>query len=703
MEQNENKRLDELFNQAKNEPSKVSFKETEAKFLKSSASFSKGAKGGKLAQFSNLKTIIMISTISAVTIGATVLIYNFSAPTGAEKQEYLTDNAMDDSTLIMEEHETVVNTYLKRVEMVKADFPLALLVPSELVVNSKHAGVELVDTLKKKPSTDNNAINHIVDTSYRFPKLTYEEVKANGKRKKKMIKLLSKRMAYGYLRIPGGEMTVNKKAVKVETFDMKQTEVTNLQYKTFLFDLLIQGREDDFLIAKPDQQMWVKEYKYSFNQPMVDHYFSHAAYNEYPVVAVSRRGAEMFCEWLSSEINKTNAKKLNGLVCKMRIPTSTEWMYAASGGGTHFPYPWGGPYLRNAKGSFLANFKPMKDNYKIDGAFHTAKVSSYPPNKFELYCMSGNVAEMVDYVEENNLPGTKGGSWTSVGQELQIVDGKDRFKGKTTPSVNVGFRPVITYVKNGGGAVSYKPDITVTPPGTVKFGPGLFFDKTEITNFNWQEYVMWQVKTYGKRSQEHINALPDTLVWKSKLAYNEPYVTYYFNHPAYNNYPVVGISYEQAVDFCKWRTDRVKELYEIQQLKNKKAIYPVNFEYRLPSKLEWERMANVGYSEKMMKKIIGKYKGKSLANFRKGKGDNMGVAGDLNDNADVTAPVESYWPNALGCYNLIGNVAEMTNVKGIAKGGAWNHEEDDIAIEKDFNYAKQSAWLGFRCVFEVME
>ena len=81
----------------------------------------------------------------------------------------------------------------------------------------------------------------------------------------------------------------------------------------------------------------------------------------------------------------------------------------------------------------------------------------------------------------------------------------------------------------------------------------------------------------------------------------------------------------------------------------------------------------------------------------------MGVAGALNDNADITAPILAYWPNKLGIYNLIGNVAEMTSIKGIAKGGSWKHTEDEISVDKDFEYTESTSWLGFRCVFEVKD
>jgi gliding motility-associated lipoprotein GldJ len=97
-----------------------------------------------------------------------------------------------------------------------------------------------------------------------------------------------------------------------------------------------------------------------------------------------------------------------------------------------------------------------------------------------------------------------------------------------------------------------------------------FIDKTEVTNLHYREYLFWLSNVFpdGKSSGRSKNgmdsiawsALPDTLVWRSELAYNEPMVEYYLRHPSYNNFPVVGVSWKQATDYCIWRTDRVNEL-----------------------------------------------------------------------------------------------------------------------------------------------
>jgi len=687
MENDTNKKLNELFNKAKNEPSKVSYEETKEQFLNTLSGQNNATKGRDFTQFFNLKLIIMIASI--ITTIALVLVFkpNTTTKTVTKVKTENTSNTtllIETEQLVLKEQQQVVTEYLQKVDRLTS--------PTILLSQEKEARLLIpADSLKRyeKALVESVRITELLDTAYQFPRLTPEEIAANNKQKAKMVKQLDKLDKKQYAFIPAGTFKTDDKNWSVQAYYMQTTEVTNLEYRTFLFDLLINDHKEAFLAAKPDQSRWVKDYPYSFNKPMEEHYFSHAAYNEYPVLAISRKGAEMYCVWLTEEVNKQ--RKKGEFINDVRLPSNYEWMYAASGGKDNQPYPWGGAYLKNSKGCYLANYQPIKGNFKEDGAFHTTKVDSYIPNDYGLYCMSGNVAEMVFYENENQLPGTKGGSWTSLSADIQI-NGPDKFKGVINPSVDIGFRPVISYF-----------DKMINPPGTVRINNQMYMDETETTNFNWQEYVMWIEKTHGKTSNEYKNSLPDTTVWNSKESLNEPYVKYYYSHPAYRDYPVVGVSYEQAIAFCKWRTDRVREWFKTKELTDKKNIYPSNFEYRLPTKEEWEKAANIGYSLKTQQLLDTKHNGQVLSNLKRSAENNIGVASNLKDNTDVTAPVKSYWPNAVGCYNLIGNVAEMTNQKGIAKGGSWINSPNEISIEKEFTYTKPSVWLGFRCVAEITQ
>ena len=257
-----------------------------------------------------------------------------------------------------------------------------------------------------------------------------------------------------------------------------------------------------------------------------------------------------------------------------------------------------------------------------------------------------------------------------------------------------------------------------------------YMDQTEVSNFHWLEYLYWLSRAYdGTYPMVYKNALPDTLVWRSELGFNEKYVDYYLRHPAYRDYPVVGVTWLQANDYAKWRTDRVNEYiliregilnFDINQTdettfnteaylngkgrdesvrENITDLNPSKLigkrgrtlgerqirmsdgillpRYRLPTEAEWE-FAYYGLIGNMKgddSEVISnrriypwdghyvrqdneEFQGEMRANFRRGRGDYMGVAGNLNDGADVTAPVDHYWPNDYGLYNMAGNVAE---------------------------------------------
>ncbi|KAA8481653.1 gliding motility-associated lipoprotein GldJ [Arcticibacter tournemirensis] len=86
-----------------------------------------------------------------------------------------------------------------------------------------------------------------------------------------------------------------------------------------------------------------------------------------------------------------------------------------------------------------------------------------------------------------------------------------------------------------------------------------YMDETEVSNVDWREYLYWIQRNFPEDREYYYNSLPDTLVWRRPLSYNEPYVENYLRHPAFQDYPVVGISWEQARDYAEWRTDRVNE------------------------------------------------------------------------------------------------------------------------------------------------
>jgi gliding motility-associated lipoprotein GldK len=230
----------------------------------------------------------------------------------------------------------------------------------------------------------------------------------------------------------------------------------------------------------PDTLAWVHDFTYSFNEPMTNMYFWHPAYDNYPVVGVNWKQARAFCIWRTQFMNSYLQSQQDPFVQDFRLPTESEWEWAARGGLDLSPYPWGGPYIRNSNGCFLANYKPLRGNYVDDGGFHTVVVAHYNPNDFGLYDMAGNVAEWTsnafdesaynfahdlnqDYTYEakdTDPPVLKrkvirGGSWKDIGYYIQT--GTKTYEYQDTAKCYIGFRCVQTYLgrdKNDGPGAS---------------------------------------------------------------------------------------------------------------------------------------------------------------------------------------------------------------------------------------------------------
>ncbi|MBL8000742.1 MAG: SUMF1/EgtB/PvdO family nonheme iron enzyme [Flavobacteriales bacterium] len=235
-----------------------------------------------------------------------------------------------------------------------------------------------------------------------------------------------------YLEVPAGEAFIGGDRIPVGAFFLSCSEVTNIAYREYLADLKRIGDTATLAIAIPDTAQWNTEY--AFQEPLRLHYFSHPAYANYPVVNVSQQAAEAYCIWLAG---KLNAIASEGTSYAVRLPSRAEWVLAAQGGLGRTPYSWGGPYTRNSKGCFLANYRAEGMNGHIqvhDNAFFTAPVESYFPNGLGLYCMNGNVAE---WLQETGL--AAGGSWRDGCADIR----NESVAGVSGPAPTVGFRPLV--------------------------------------------------------------------------------------------------------------------------------------------------------------------------------------------------------------------------------------------------------------------
>ena len=215
----------------------------------------------------------------------------------------------------------------------------------------------------------------------------------------------------------------------------------------------------------PDTLCWIRDFTYAYNEPYMKMYFHHDGYGDYPVVGVNWEQASAFCHWRTQYYNAAQASMGNPIVQDYRLPTESEWEYAARGGRDLSMYPWGGTYVRTAKGCFLGNFKPMHGNYTVDGYMIAAKVGSFPPNDYGLYDMAGNVAEWTssayhesnysfvndlnpsyNYNSKSNDPQImtrkviRGGSWKDIGYFLQC--GTRTYEYQTEARSYIGFRCV---------------------------------------------------------------------------------------------------------------------------------------------------------------------------------------------------------------------------------------------------------------------
>ncbi len=226
-----------------------------------------------------------------------------------------------------------------------------------------------------------------------------------------------------------------------------------------------------------------------------------------------------------------------------------------------------------------------------------------------------------------------------------------------------------------------------------------FISESEVTNGEYQMFLN-SFRT-EKNVLDFIKNVPDTTVWRSAMAYNEPYVSYYYQHLAYKDYPVVGVTLKQAQAYCKWLS------------KNYTAKKQGKVEFFIPTKKQWIRAARGGSTthfsngntvrqnadKKNMGLVMYNHKTFGSRNIRYNvdlkKYEFVNVDGEISDGGFITTPVNSYWPNQFGLYNMCGNVAELV-ADNVAMGGSWNNSGYDIRVESEQKATNPTATIGFR-------
>ncbi|GAB5417250.1 MAG: hypothetical protein Crog4KO_21160 [Crocinitomicaceae bacterium] len=443
--------IDQLFQKAATTPVHTSFDATKETFAQSLANRGKG--GSK--SFRSLKwipmTTLILGGITAIAIAFFPAPKTANNPT-TESTAKVAVKTTSSTEEVTTESEEVLLTELEPIDSKGALATLSipvfthyLLQPQKMLLDPH----QLIYDFAHDRRMDKDTLE--------VPQLTEKAIAENDKRKRKMIKALAKRDKDHYAYIPSGTTEYKGVNYSVQAFYAQTKEVTNLEYRTFLNDLLIQGRNDEYIKAYPQEEQWSQQIK-GDALSMEKLYFTHPGYDDYPVVNISREGAEMYCSWLTQETNNSKFVDDDMWINDLRLPQRLEWTYAARSGISEIVYPWGCDSTKNEDGCYLANYKPDSLNHFADGAFITAKTGTYTPNPFGLYNISGNVAEMVygptefefksDLIERSTEAGTAGGGWMDDEETLKI-EGDDPYAKIIEAHPNIGFRPVMTFLRKG--------------------------------------------------------------------------------------------------------------------------------------------------------------------------------------------------------------------------------------------------------------
>lgn len=460
---------------------------------------------------------------------------------------------------------------------------------------------------------------------------------------------------------------------------------------------------------RPDSTVWMRAKGY--NEPLAFYYHNHPAYMNYPIVGINQKQAEAYCNWLRDRLLETfKWRKVPIEDIIVRLPSTSEWEYAARGGlGLTAIYPWKGENIRITPedglrkkdlGKLRINTKSsLGDMNETEAGFQATPVYSYWPNGYDLYNMSGNVAE---WVRETNK--TKGGSYLLPAYYSRI-DVTGKYDGDSSARCDVGFRYVVEIVKTSSpGLKPFKLNAKSTEAMFRYVDTSLIAAETEVSNSLYRKFIY---ETDG-------SAKPNDTLWLPYTKYH--HFLMYSSHPAFDNYPAVNIRYEDAVNFCKWLTEK----YNAFPDRKYKQV-----EFRLPSAAEWLKAARAGRVGNMYPwggPFLRNSRGLYLANFfpkpeqsiiidsagNYGLGSFDSSEARKLDGLEFTGMADSYFPNDFGLYCVSGNAAEMIKEKGKTLGGSWNSDAYYLSVNLNMyneyrteSYTGPSPMVGFRIFMEI--
>lgn len=261
---------------------------------------------------------------------------------------------------------------------------------------------------------------------------------------------------------------------RYEVLDVRSLSNSNKTDEEAIDQMDASTYRDNFVVEKevkmyPSTLDYQSDYAYANNETDATFNYEHIAHDDYPVVGITWEQATAFSHWRTHIMNSFLRAQGEPILPDFRLPTETEWEYAARGSLSQSPYPWGGPYTRNMRGCFLANFKPLRGNYIADGGLKAIKVRQYNPNNYGLYDMAGNVAEWTStvydetsgsyshdmnsdnsYVSENEDADvlkrkvTRGGSWKDISYFIQNSTRTYEYDDVSTSYI--GFRCVMDFL-----------------------------------------------------------------------------------------------------------------------------------------------------------------------------------------------------------------------------------------------------------------